>query len=302
MEKGRAILRIRRAGICGTDIHAYGGNQPYFVYPRILGHELSADLVDADGAEGFVRGEPVTFIPYFHCGRCNACKQGKTNCCVQMQVCGVHVDGGMVEYLSVPSASLIKNNGLNYDELAMVEPLAIGAHGIRRAGIQRGESVLIVGAGPIGLGLVEFAKIAGGKVTVVDVNAERLQFCREQTGVSAVTPGELGDVAADVVIDATGNLGAINNALQYLAHGGRYVLVGLQKEAITISHPELHKREGAIMSSRNATREDFEQVVQSIRAKKINPVAFITHRVSFDELGSLMADFPRQAIKVMVDY
>lgn len=302
MEKGRAILRIRRTGICGTDIHAYAGNQPYFVYPRILGHELSADLVDADGAEGFVPGEPVTFIPYYHCGRCNACQQGKTNCCVQMQVCGVHVDGGMVEYLSVPSASLIKNNGLSYDELAMVEPLAIGAHGIRRAGIQPGESVLIVGAGPIGLGLVEFAKIAGGVVTVVDVNAERLQFCREQTGVSAVTPDELGDVAADVVIDATGNLAAINNALQYLAHGGRYVLVGLQKEAITISHPELHKREGAIMSSRNATREDFEQVVQSIRAKKINPVAFITHRVSFDELGSLMADFPRQAIKVMVDY
>ena len=302
MEKGRAILRIRRTGICGTDIHAYGGNQPYFVYPRILGHELSADLVDADGAEGFVPGEPVTFIPYFHCGRCNACKQGKTNCCVQMKVCGVHVDGGMVEYLSVPSASLIKNNGLNYDELAMVEPLAIGAHGIRRAGVQPGESVLIVGAGPIGLGLVEFAKIAGGEVTMTDVNAERLQFCREQTGVNTVRPDELGDMAADVVIDATGNLAAINNALQYLAHGGRYVLVGLQKEAISISHPELHKREGAVMSSRNATRADFEQVVQSINTKKINPVAFITHRVSFDELGLLMADFPRQAIKVMVDH
>lgn len=302
MEKGRAILRMRRTGICGTDIHAYGGNQPYFVYPRILGHELSADLVDADGAEDFAPGEPVTFIPYFHCGRCNACKQGKTNCCVQMNVCGVHVDGGMVEYLSVPAASLVKNNGLSYDELAMVEPLAIGAHGIRRAGVQPGESVLIVGAGPIGLGLVEFAKIAGGEVTMADVNAERLQFCREQTGVNTVMPDALGDMAADVVIDATGNLAAINNALQYLAHGGRYVLVGLQKEAMTISHPELHKREGAIMSSRNATREDFEQVVQSIRAKKINPVAFITHRVSFDELGSLMADFPRQAIKVMVDY
>lgn len=301
-EKGRAILRIRRTGICGTDIHAYGGNQPYFVYPRILGHELSGDLVDADGAEGFVPGEPVTFIPYYHCGHCNACRQGKTNCCVQMKVCGVHVDGGMVEYLSVPSASLVKNEGLSHDELALVEPLAIGAHGIRRAGIQPGESVLIVGAGPIGLGLAAFAKIAGGDVTVADVNEERLQFCRQHTGVQTLTPAALGDMAADVVIDATGNLAAINNALNYLAHGGRYVLVGLQKEALVISHPELHKREGAVMSSRNATREDFEQVVAAIRSKKINPVAFITHRVSFDELASLMADFPRQAVKVMVDH
>lgn len=302
MEKGRAILRIRRTGICGTDIHAYGGNQPYFVYPRILGHELSGDLVDADGAEGFVPGEPVTFIPYYHCGHCNACRQGKTNCCVQMKVCGVHVDGGMVEYLSVPSASLVKNEGLSYDELALVEPLAIGAHGVRRAGIQPGESVLIVGAGPIGLGLAAFAKIAAGNVTVADVNEERLEFCRQQTGVQTLSPAALGDMAADVVIDATGNLAAINNSLNYLAHGGRYVLVGLQKEALVISHPELHKREGAVMSSRNATREDFEQVVAAIRSKKINPVAFITHRVSFDELSALMADFPRQAVKVMVDH
>lgn len=299
---GRAILRIRRTGICGTDIHAYAGNQPYFEYPRILGHELAAELVETGGAEGFVPGERVTFIPYFHCGECHACLQGKTNCCVRMKVCGVHVDGGMVEYLSVPAASLVKGDGLDDDELALVEPLAIGAHGIRRAAVRPGESVLITGAGPIGLGLVEFAKIAGGVVTVTDVNAERLAFCEEHTGVETLTPDRLGSAAFDVVIDASGNLAAINNALQYLAHGGRYVLVGLQKADISISHPELHKREGAVMSSRNATRVDFEQVTDAIRSKKINPAAWITHRVSFDELASLMADFPRQAIKVMTSY
>lgn len=296
MKKDHVIIRIRRTGICGTDFHAFKGDQPYFSYPRILGHELAGELMEE--VEGLGKGEMVTFIPYFHCGQCNACLRGKTNCCVQMKVCGVHVDGGMVEYLSVPTASLVKSNGLSADELALVEPLAIGAHGIRRAGVQPGDSVLVMGAGPIGLGLVAFAKIAGASVTVFDLNKERLAFCAENLGVTVTNdPG-----VADVVIDATGNLAAINSGLQYLAHGGRYVLVGLQKEALSFSHPELHKREGTIMSSRNATREDFEQVTQAIRNKTINPVRFITHRVHFSELKTLMENFPSDSIKVMVDY
>lgn len=298
MKKDHVIIRIRRTGICGTDFHAFKGNQPYFSYPRILGHELAGELTE--DVEGFAKGEMVTFIPYFHCGQCNACLQGKTNCCVQMKVCGVHVDGGMVDYLSVPTASLIKNNGLSADELALAEPLAIGAHGVRRAAIQPGESVLVMGAGPIGLGLVAFAKMAGAAVTVFDLNKERLTFCAAHLGVT-VTSDPQG-IAADAVIDATGNLAAINNGLQYLAHGGRYVLVGLQKEALSFSHPELHKREGTIMSSRNATREDFEQVTHAIRNKTINPVRFITHRVHFSELKTLMENFPSDSIKVMVDY
>lgn len=299
MKKGHAIIRIQRTGICGTDFHAFRGTQPFFNYPRILGHELAGTLVDADGAEGFSPGDPVTFIPYFHCGECNACLQGKTNCCVKMQVCGVHVDGGMRELLQVPSAALVKHPGLSLDELALTEPLAIGAHGIRRGGVQPGESVLIVGAGPIGLGLMEFAKIAGARVTLTDRNPERLDLGRK-AGVT-VTDNPEGTIA-DVVIDATGNLAALNNSLQYLAHGGRYVLVGLQKEALTIPHPELHKREGAIMSSRNATREDFELVANSISSKKITPTDYITHRVHFDELKSLMENFPKKSIKVMVEY
>ncbi|WP_343303848.1 zinc-binding alcohol dehydrogenase family protein [Chitinophaga niabensis] len=298
MKKDHVIIRIRRTGICGTDFHAFKGNQPYFSYPRILGHELAGELTE--DVEGFVKGEMVTFIPYFHCGQCNACLRGKTNCCVQMKVCGVHVDGGMVDYLSVPTASLIKSNGLSADELALAEPLAIGAHGIRRAAIEPGESVLVMGAGPIGLGLVAFAKMAGAAVTVFDLNKERLAFCAEHLGVN-VTSDPQG-IVADAVIDATGNLAAINSGLQYLAHGGRYVLVGLQKEVLSFSHPELHKREGTIMSSRNATREDFEQVTQAIRNKTINPVRFITHRVHFSELKTLMENFPSDSIKVMVDY
>src|SRR5688572_17093410 len=167
---GEALLRIRRIGICGTDLHAYQGTQPFFTYPRILGHELAAELVDPNGAPGFVAGEAVGFIPYFNCGECIACRNAKPNCCVRIKVCGVHIDGGMVEYINVPATSLLKSEGLSSDALALVEPLAIGAHGVRRANIQAGEYVLVIGAGPIGLGTMEFARIAGAKVLALDIN------------------------------------------------------------------------------------------------------------------------------------
>jgi len=167
---GHTIVKIKRIGICGTDLHAFEGTQPYFEYPRILGHELAGEIVEADGVTGFNEGEAVTIIPYFNCGICIACRSDKPNCCVDLKVCGVHIDGGMAEYLSVPSYSLVHSNGLSFDELALVEPLAIGAHGVERAGIKKGEFALVTGAGPIGMGVMEFAQVAGAKVIAMDVN------------------------------------------------------------------------------------------------------------------------------------
>ena len=292
---GHAIIKIKRIGICGTDLHAYEGTQPYFIYPRILGHELAADLIEADGADGFIHGEALTFIPYFNCGKCIACRNGKPNCCIDIKVCGVHIDGGMAEYLSVPSYSLVKSQGLSYDELALVEPLAIGAHGVRRANVQKGEFVLVIGAGPIGLGTMEFARIAGAKVIAMDINDQRLQFCKDKLKVDYVINASAEDAFArlkkitkgdmpSVVIDATGSQKAINNAFQYLAHGGRFVLIGLQNEAISFSHPEFHKRESTLMSSRNATREDFVHVIDSMKKGMVDPTTYITHRVKFNGL------------------
>jgi len=291
---GKTLLKIKRIGICGTDLHAFEGTQPFFSYPRILGHELAAEIVETD-ATGFAPGEIVTIIPYFNCGVCIACRMGKPNCCANINVCGVHVDGGMREYLSVPSYSLVHSEGLSFDELALVEPLAIGAHGVRRADIIPGEFVLVIGAGPIGLGTMEFAKIAHGKVIAMDINDSRLNFCKDKLKVDfTVNPNHEdalkklmsitnGDMPT-VVIDATGSLKAINNAFQYLGHGGRYVLIGLQKGDISFSHPEFHKRESTLMSSRNATRADFEHVVASMKKGKVNPATYITHRVQFDEV------------------
>src|SRR4051812_19010475 len=217
LTQGHAIIKIMRIGICGTDLHAFEGTQPFFEYPRILGHELAGELVEFDDAPGFEVGEAVTFIPYFNCGKCIACRSGKPNCCSKITVCGVHCHGGMVEYLSVPSYSLVHGEGLSFDELALVEPLAIGAHGVRRAGVQQGEYVLVVGAGPTGLGTMEFARIAGARVIALDINDNRLQFSKEKLKVthtvnalslnvaeqlSEITNGDM----PTVVIDCTGSL------------------------------------------------------------------------------------------------
>lgn len=290
----QTILRIKRIGICGTDLHAYEGTQPFFNYPRVLGHELAA-VIHETNAPGFAKGEPVTIMPYFNCGTCIACRMHKPNCCTQIKVCGVHIDGAMKEYMAVPSYSLVHGAGLGVDELALVEPLAIAAHGVNRAGIRKDEFVLVAGAGPIGLGTMQFAQIAGAKVIAMDINEGRLRFCSNILKVEhvvnpvaenaseklkAITGGDM----PTVVIDATGNLTAINNAFQYLAHGGRYVLIGLQKGEIHFSHPEFHKREATLMSSRNAVKSDFEQVIAAIKAGFVNPVHYITHRVGFDEV------------------
>ena len=313
--KERAIIKIKRVGICGTDLHAFEGTQPYFNYPRILGHELSGELVDLGNADGFQIGQTVSFIPYFNCGVCIACKNEKPNCCVNLQVCGVHLDGGMAEYLSVPASSLLHGDGLGLDELALVEPLAIGAHGIRRAEIRLGEFVLVIGAGPIGLGTMEFSRIAGANVIALDINEQRLQFCKENNKATQIVNAASQNVVKQlmeitngnmptVVIDATGSLKAINDGFHYMAHGGRYVLIGLQKGDISFSHPEFHKREGSLMSSRNATRADFEHVIKCIREGEIKPKTYITHRVLFNEVADEFKSWLDPAngvIKAMVE-
>jgi len=313
-ENGYSILRVKRIGVCGTDLHAYEGTQPYFNYPRILGHELACEIVETDRAD-FKKDEAVTIIPYFNCGHCIACRTGKPNCCISLQVFGVHIDGGMTEYISVPSYSLMQANGLSADAMALVEPFAIGAHAIRRAGIQKNDFVLITGAGPIGLGVAAFAQIAGAEVIMMDINPHRLQFCRDKQQIKytinvleedvhdrlkTITSGDM----PSVVIDATGNQKAINNLFQYMAHGAKYILVGLQKEMISFSHPEFHKREATLMSSRNATREDFEQVIGSMNKGLIDPSIYITHRINFSKVSDQFENLfdPKQhVIKAMID-
>ncbi len=292
---GEAIVRIRRIGICGTDLHAFKGNQPFFTYPRILGHELAGVIERVgDNEAGLQVGDQVCIIPYMHCGTCIACRNTKTNCCTSMKVLGVHIDGGMRERISVPVTHLIHTPGLTLDQTAVLEPLAIGAHAVRRAHVTPSETVLVIGAGPIGLGVMVFAKFAGARVIIMDIQDERLAFCQSWAKADHIinatnNPKETlleltGGEWPTIVFDATGNATSMMESFGYVAHGGTLVFVGLTKGEITFHNPEFHKREMTLMGSRNATKEDFNQVQSMISAKEIDVQRYITHRSDLDHM------------------
>ncbi len=293
--ENEALLQIKAIGICGTDLHAYAGNQAYFSYPRILGHELGAAVLAVGSEVGNVRpGDRVVVMPYLSCGHCIACRRGKTNCCTQMQVLGVHVDGGMQEQLAVPVSLLLPVNELSYRELAIIEPLAIGAHALRRAAVEAGEQVVVMGCGPIGLGIMRLAQAQGATVIAVDRVEQRLQFAKDKIGVgftvntSDDTVAAVADITngemATAVFDATGNKQALESGPGFMAHGGRYVLVGLSKGDLTFLHPAIHAKESTIMCSRNATLEDFERVIAVLKTGQFPTDHFVTHTVGFEEM------------------
>ncbi|KWX70516.1 zinc-binding alcohol dehydrogenase family protein [Paenibacillus jilunlii] len=309
-QAGEAIVRIRRIGICGTDLHAFRGNQPYFTYPRVLGHELSGTIEHiGDNPEGLRVGDQVSVIPYLHCGECRACLSGKTNCCQQMRVFGVHLDGGMRERVSLPVHNLLKTDGLTLDQAAMLEPLAIGAHAVRRSGLGAGDQVLVIGAGPIGLGVMAMARYAGAKVTAMDVNDERLDFCRkwaqaEHTVSALREPKEQLSKLTEgsflpYVIDSTGSISSMESAFGLVGHGGTLTYVGLVKGMITFNDPDFHAREMTVQGSRNATREDFERVLQAIRDGYIDVSNYITHRSRFEDMIEQFENWLKPESKVI---
>jgi 2-desacetyl-2-hydroxyethyl bacteriochlorophyllide A dehydrogenase len=294
-QEDNAIVNIKQIGICGTDLHAFMGNQPFFEYPRVLGHEL-AGVIDsiADNPNGLQKGDQVSIIPYMECGRCIACRKGLTNCCTDMKVLGVHLDGGMCEQISVPYDHLIQTNGLTLDETAILEPLSIGAHAVRRSDMKKDDFVLVIGAGPIGLGVMTAAKQKGAKVIAMDINEGRLRFSHKWARVDHTINAlknpieELNDITSGdmppIVFDATGNSKSMMDAFQYLANGGKLIYVGLVKSDITFSDPLFHSKELDLLASRNATKEDFDFVIQSIKDGYIDANNFITHRSHFDNL------------------
>jgi len=296
-QSGEALLRVKKVGICGTDLHAYTGNQAFFTYPRILGHELATQVVEIDeNPQGIKAGDNVVIMPYLNCNECVACRKGRTNCCTSLKVLGIHTDGGMQEFINVPIDLLIPAKGLNEDQMAVVEPLAIGAHAIRRARLEAGDTIVVVGCGPIGIGIMKLAQLAGSKVIAIDMNPQRLDYAREKIGidevilggenavqkVSEITGGDL----ASVVFDATGHKGALESGINYMSHGGTYVLVGLSKGELTFTHPEIHARETSILCSRNATLEDFKNVISILEEGDFPIESFITHNVECDEMIS----------------
>jgi 2-desacetyl-2-hydroxyethyl bacteriochlorophyllide A dehydrogenase len=291
---GEVLVRVKRVGVCGTDLHIYTGNQPFLSYPRVMGHELSGLVEEADAESGLAAGELVYVMPYLSCGSCIACRNGKTNCCTRIQVLGVHRDGAFTEYLCVPRPFVHRVDGISLDQAAMIEFLAIGAHAVRRSGVEAGQRALVVGTGPIGLATALFAKLRGAQVTALDGRRDRLDVALRDVGVAAVVALGEGDEAElerltdgeffDVVFDATGNPAAMERGLRFVAHGGRYVLVSIVQGDIRFSDPEFHKRETTLLASRNATTEDFRTVVDAMRAGQVPDRALATHRLALADV------------------
>src|SRR5688572_12548525 len=314
---GEALVRVHRVGICGSDISGYLGKMPFYSYPRIPGHELGVEVVSVgDGVTNVKPGDRCSVEPYMNCQQCLACRRGAGNCCQKLQVLGVHTDGGMRPRFVVPARKLHKSAQLALDQLALVETLAIGGHAVNRADARRDEHVLVIGAGPIGLSVIEFVKLAGSTVTVLDLNERRLAFCRETMGVKHTVLSR-GDLAEDVrqvqaitgdlptvVIDATGSQKSMNNSFQFAGHTGRIVFVGIGTFDVSFPDPLLHARELTVYASRNALPADFERIIKLIEEGRIDTRPWITHRCGFDALTENFPAYTKPetgVIKAMVE-
>ncbi|HZZ25607.1 MAG TPA: zinc-binding alcohol dehydrogenase family protein [Roseiarcus sp.] len=311
---GEVLVRIRRAGVCGTDLHIYEGTHPFLEYPRVIGHELSGEVEETGPGCAIAVGQKVFIIPYLSCGACVACRRGKTNCCQRIAVLGVHIDGGMADYVCVPERNVAAADGVTLDQAAMIEFLAIGAHAVRRANPRKGDRVLVVGAGPIGAGCMLFAKLHGGSVAALDIRQDRLDFCRSVLTVDhtvaagADTPEILSKLTGgdffDVVIDATGKASAMMAGFDYVAHGGTYVLVSVVLDTISFADPRFHARETSLLGSRNATREDFIEVFSAIRNGLVPTEALATHRALLEDSPARFPEWIRPetgVIKALIE-
>jgi 2-desacetyl-2-hydroxyethyl bacteriochlorophyllide A dehydrogenase len=312
---GEAVVRVHRVGICGTDYSGYLGKMPFFSYPRIPGHELGVEVVAlGEGVSNINVGDRAAVEPYINCQTCYSCTRGHTNCCMHHQTLGVHCDGGLRPLFTVPARKLHVSTLLSFEQLALVETLGIGCHAINRGQPKPGETVLVIGAGPIGLSVIEFAKLSGARTIVLDLNEQRLEFVRDVMGIAdtlPVGPESVDEIErltdgkfADVVVDATGNANSMAGAYKYVAFAGRLVFVGITQDPISFTQPLMHRREMTFLASRNALPTDFTRIIDLIATKQLDTAPWITHRLGFDDV---IAEFPglmdpaRKVIKAVVE-
>jgi 2-desacetyl-2-hydroxyethyl bacteriochlorophyllide A dehydrogenase len=310
---GEALVAIRRIGVCGTDLHAFHGRQPFFDYPRILGHELGVEVLSiGDGVTEVRPGDRCALRPYLECGRCDTCRRGLPNCCPELALLGAHIDGGMRERQVVPADHLHPSAALAFDELALVETLSIGGHAVLRGTPVSADRVLILGAGPIGLSVAAFLREAGVEPVLCDIDPTRRDFAAAWAKVPAMEASD--DMVAatrkafageppTVIFDATGSAASMATSFSLLAHGGRLVFVGLVQGDITFHDPDLHRREVTLYASRNATSHDFERSVSLLESGSVDVSAWLSDRCTLVDVPRV---FPRWAdgaapIKAMVD-
>lgn len=287
---GEALVRVLRVGVCGTDLHAFKGEQPMMRYPVVLGHELAVEVLalgPQPGSSQLEVGSRCTVMPYVNCGICMACARGLTNACENLQVLGVHVDGGLRERFMLPTRLLIAADDLDDDQLALTEMLAIGTHAVARAQLRGDEPIAVIGLGPIGLGIIAAAAQESTRVVGVDVSPDRREFLA-RTGMAmgyAAGPDladelreALGGELPTAVFDATGNVASMQNAPLLAAAGGKVILVGHTPGTLTFENQVIHRKELSVLASRNATHADFVRVLARLRTSANDPREWINVR------------------------
>ncbi|MEM8886959.1 MAG: zinc-binding alcohol dehydrogenase family protein [Bacteroidota bacterium] len=297
------IAKVHRIGICGTDLHAFTGKQPFFSYPRILGHELGVEVVAIGTDVTHLHiGDKCTVEPYRNLQEDQAVRNGKPNCGEEIRVFGVHEDGGMQEYIKYKASNLHSSPLLDYNQLALVEPLGIGFHAVNRAQLRSEDLVLVIGAGPIGLGTMEAVKLNGCKLVAMDINPDRLAVCQQHVNpVACVLANEEqteakireafeGDLPT-VIFDATGNKSSMENSLKFAAHGGKIVFIGLFQGDFSFHDPYFHKKELSLLASRNALASDFKEIIGHMESGKLDVSYWISQEVDFEEMPQLFPNW-----------
>ena len=284
---GEALLKVKYCGICGADVASYTGNQPFTTYPRIPGHEFSAEIVEIpENEKGLKKGDTVTCNPYFNCGECYACKRGIVNACYDNQTMGVQRDGSFQEYITMPVERIIDGKGLSAKELALIEPFSISCHALSRCEIREGAKLLIMGAGPIGLFALLKAKSMGAEVMIADILDSRLQLAAEYGADKTVNVKEKNlheeslsftdGNGFDVCVEACGAPETFLSCIDEASHGANIILIGNGKRETTFVHSIILKKELNIYGSRNAFTKDFEELIDLVSSGKVNVLKMIS--------------------------
>ena len=324
---GEALLKVLYGGICGSDLGSYRGTFAYFDYPRIPGHEFSAQIVEVDDNEyGLKEGMIVTCNPYFNCGHCYSCDRGIVNACMDNQTMGCQRDGAFCEYITMPLERIYDGKGVDAKLLAAIEPFCIGYHGVQRAGIKKGDKVLVVGAGTIGVLAACAAKALGGEVYLCDVAEKKLKYALDTFGFDGMilndskdalekATGEItgsidirgtkNNYGFDVCIEAVGLPSTFQNCIDAAAFGGKIVLIGVGKKNLDFNFTLLQKKELNVFGSRNAMKKDFIELIDLVKEGKVDLEKIITNTYKFDDAAKAFNDFATnggEMLKVVLDF
>ena len=317
-KKGEALLKVLYGGICGSDLGTYRGTFAYASYPRIPGHEFSAEIVEIDENDRNLKpGMIVTCNPYFNCTKCYSCQRGLVNCCTSNETLGAQRDGAFSEYITMPIERIYDGKGLPAKTLALIEPFCISYHGVSRADLKAGDNVLVIGAGTIGVLAAVAAKAKGAKVYISDVAEKKMNYAVETFGldggilndshenfiqrVEEITGGNY----FDVTIEAVGLPSTFLNCIEAAAYGARVVQIGVGKKNVDFDFTLLQKKELNVFGSRNALKKDFLELIDLVKSGKVDLEKIVTNTYSLDEADKAFSDFDKNAasmLKVVIDF